>query len=67
MLSAAAAERELKCLRLSASGQTSGDIGMKLGIKLRTVNFHFSKILRKLNAMNRQEAIAKAASANLLK
>jgi DNA-binding CsgD family transcriptional regulator len=60
-------EQELNCLRLSANGQTSTDIGLKLGIKPRTVNFHFSKILRKLNAMNRQEAIAKAASANLLR
>ncbi len=58
--------QELDCLRLSASGQTSADIGLKLGIKTRTVNFHFSKILRKLNAVNRQEAIAKAISANLI-
>ena len=59
--------QELSCLELSANGQTSADIGLKLGIKPRTVNFHFSKILRKLNAMNRQEAIAKAMSANLIK
>jgi DNA-binding CsgD family transcriptional regulator len=60
-------ERELTCLRLSAHGQTSADIALKLGMKTRTVNFHFGNILRKLNAMNRQEAIAKAVSANLLK
>ena len=42
---------------LSARGQTSADIGNKLGIKARTVNFHMGKILRKLNAVNRQEAI----------
>jgi DNA-binding CsgD family transcriptional regulator len=59
-------DKELACLALSANGQTSADIGMKLGIKTRTVNFHFAKILRKLNATNRQEAIAKAVSANLL-
>jgi len=59
-------DQELSCLRLSAKGQTSSDIGLKLGIKPRTVNFHFSKILRKLNAMNRQEAIAKAISANII-
>ena len=59
--------QELTCLSLSARGQTSADIGLKLGIKARTVNFHFSNILKKLNAMNRQEAIAKAMSANLLK
>jgi DNA-binding CsgD family transcriptional regulator len=58
--------QELNCLRLSARGQSSSDIGIKLGIKPRTVNFHFGKILRKLNATNRQEAIAKAISANLI-
>ncbi|MEP7084225.1 MAG: helix-turn-helix transcriptional regulator, partial [Betaproteobacteria bacterium] len=58
--------QELSCLSLSAHGQTSADIALKLGIKTRTVNFHISKVLRKLNAANRQEAIAKAVSANLL-
>lgn len=60
-------DQELTCLSLSAHGQTSADIALKLGIKTRTVNFHFTKILRKLNAMNRQEAIAKASEANLLR
>lgn len=60
-------DQELTCLSLSAHGQTSADIALKLGIKPRTVNFHFSNILRKLNALNRQEAIAKASDANLLK
>jgi DNA-binding CsgD family transcriptional regulator len=59
-------EKELMCLSLSARGQTSADIGIKLGITPRTVNFHFSKILKKLEAMNRQEAIAKAITANLI-
>ena len=59
-------ERELTCLTLAAHGQTSADIGLKLDITTRTVNFHFAKILRKLNAANRQEAIAKAVGANLL-
>ena len=59
-------EREQACLTLAARGQTSADIAMKLGITTRTANFHFSKILRKLNAANRQEAIAKAIGANLL-
>jgi DNA-binding CsgD family transcriptional regulator/tetratricopeptide (TPR) repeat protein len=59
-------DQELNCLNLSAHGQTSADIALKLDIKTRTVNFHFRNILRKLNAMNRQEAIAKAVGANLL-
>jgi DNA-binding CsgD family transcriptional regulator len=38
----------------------------KLGITERTANFHFSNILSKLGAMNRAEAIAKAAARGLL-
>jgi DNA-binding NarL/FixJ family response regulator len=60
-------EHEIICLSMSAHGQTSTDIALKLGVKPRTINFHFTKILRKLNAMNRQEAIAKASEANLLR
>ncbi len=59
-------EREIACLSLAARGQTSADIAMKLDLKTRTINYYFNKILRKLNAMNRQEAIAKALAANLL-
>ena len=58
--------REIQCLHLAARGQTSGDIAFKLGITERTANFHFSNILTKLGAMNRPEAIAKAASVGLL-
>ena len=58
--------RELQCLDLAARGQTSGDIAFKLGIAERTVNFHFSNALTKLGAMNRTEAIAKAAALGVL-
>ena len=51
---------------LAAKGQTSRDIADKLGINQRTVDFHFANIVRKLNVINRQEAIAKAAKAQLL-
>ena len=54
-------ERERACLSLAARGQTSRDIADKLGINQRTVDFHFANIVRKLNVLNRQEAIAKAA------
>ncbi len=58
--------REIQCLDLAARGQTSRDIAFKLGITERTVNFHFSNILTKLGAMNRPEAIARAAARGLL-
>ena len=51
--------RERQCLQLAARGMTSTDIGGKLQITERTVNFHFSNILSKLGVLNRNEAIAK--------
>lgn len=58
--------RELECLRMAANGLTSGDIGRKLGIAERTVNFHMHNALRKLEALNRSEAIAKALTGGVL-
>jgi len=59
-------DRERSCLSLAAKGQTSRDIADKLGINQRTVDFHFANIVRKLDVLNRQEAIAKAAKAQWL-
>ena len=41
--------RERECLRMAANGLTSGDMGSKLGIAERTVNFHMGNVLRKLD------------------
>jgi DNA-binding CsgD family transcriptional regulator len=53
-------EREVACLQFAAHGMTSKDIGLKLGIKQRTANFHFANIISKLGVLNRHEAIATA-------
>jgi DNA-binding CsgD family transcriptional regulator len=58
--------RERQCVGLAARGMTSGDIGIKLSITCRTVNFHFGNILSKLGVLNRNEAIAKAVSQGLI-
>lgn len=58
--------RERECLRMAANGLTSGDIGDKLSIAERTVNFHMRNALRKLDALNRPEAIAKALAGGML-
>lgn len=58
--------REGQCLRMAANGLTSGDIGGKLGIAERTVNFHMHNVLRKMEAVNRPEAIAKALARGVL-
>lgn len=59
-------DRECQCLRMVANGLTSGDIGGKLGIAERTVNFHMCNVLRKMEALNRPEAIAKALARGVL-
>lgn len=51
--------RECECLKFAAYGMTSADIGNKLCVTERTVNFHFGRLRRKLGALNRPEAIAK--------
>jgi DNA-binding CsgD family transcriptional regulator len=58
--------RERECLGLAARGMTTEDIGYKLGIGARTVQFHFDSIRSKLAAANRQEAIARAIKEGLI-
>ncbi|MFO1398587.1 MAG: LuxR family transcriptional regulator [Burkholderiales bacterium] len=52
--------RECECIGFAARGMTSADIGRKLGITQRTVNFHFGNIMGKLGVLNRAEAIVRA-------
>jgi len=59
--------REQQCLQMAAHGLTSNDIAGKLGIAERTIHFHFSNILSKLDALNRQEAIAKGVAGGLIR
>lgn len=59
--------REKQCLELAAKGMTSADIGIKLGIKARTANFHFRNIVSKLDALNRSEAIALGVARGLIR
>ncbi|HXU57053.1 MAG TPA: LuxR family transcriptional regulator [Casimicrobiaceae bacterium] len=63
---AALSPRETQCLDMAAHGLTSADIGLKLGLAERTVNFHFSNIISKLAVANRGEAIAFATSRKLI-
>jgi DNA-binding CsgD family transcriptional regulator len=59
--------RESQCLEMAANGLTSEDIAMKLGIKARTANFHFGKIMTKLGVLNRKEAIALGMAHGLIR
>lgn len=48
--------REREVLELIATGKTNSDIANDLYISIRTVKFHVSSILTKLNVKNRTEA-----------
>ncbi|RLP28380.1 response regulator transcription factor [Mesorhizobium sp. YM1C-6-2] len=48
--------QEEKTLRLMATGLSNREIGEQLGIVEKTVKYHVTRILKKLNARNRVEA-----------
>jgi len=60
-------DRERECLRWAADGKTSWEISKLFNISERTVNFHFDNTVAKLNAGNRQHAIAKAIVTKILR
>jgi len=58
--------RELDVLRLLARGLQNKEIALELVISERTVKFHVSSILNKLNAGNRTEAVTTAIQQGLV-
>jgi transcriptional regulator EpsA len=59
-------EREEQVLAWVREGMSNQEIGEQLGISPLTVKNHIQKILRKLGAANRTQAVARAISMNLL-
>ena len=59
-------DRELNVLQHLAQGETTMQISKKLFISSNTVKTHVRKILSKLNASNRAEAVSKAIHLNLI-
>jgi DNA-binding CsgD family transcriptional regulator len=53
-------EAEKQCLMWAAEGKTTWEIGQILSIKERTVVYHLNNAAKKLDATNRQQAIARA-------
>jgi LuxR family transcriptional regulator, quorum-sensing system regulator BjaR1 len=60
-------DREREVLRWVAGGKTSWEISVILKISERTVKFHLVEASRKLNAVNRTSAVAKALARGLIK
>ena len=58
--------REIECLRWAADGKTSGEIAQLLGLSESTANFHLNNVMRKLDVVNRQQAVAKATIQGLI-
>ena len=58
--------REREVLGLVAEGLANRDIAQRLYISERTVKFHISALLEKLDARNRTEAVATARARQLL-
>ncbi|MES2017317.1 MAG: autoinducer binding domain-containing protein [Pseudomonadota bacterium] len=63
---ASLSEREKEILRWTADGKTSSEIGQILHLSLATVNFHVNKMLVKLNAVNKTQAVVKALMLGML-
>lgn len=60
-------QRERECLMWSAEGKTAADIALILDISERTVTFHLNNAVKKLDASNRYQAIAKAIATGELR
>lgn len=59
-------QRELECLAWSARGKTVEDIAVILNLSADTVRVYMKRINRKLNAVNRTHAVAKALYLGLI-
>jgi len=60
-------DRQVQVLTLVARGKTSVEIGRKLHLSKRTVDFHINNARIKLHAATRTEAATKAVAAGLIK
>ena len=59
-------EREVECLRWTASGKTSWEISRILSISENTVTFHLRNAIAKMQVSNRPQAVAKAVAQSLI-
>jgi LuxR family transcriptional regulator, quorum-sensing system regulator BjaR1 len=59
-------DRERECLLWACRGKTRGETADILGVRERTVEFHFEKAMRKLGVHNKVHAIAAAIHLGLI-
>jgi DNA-binding NarL/FixJ family response regulator len=58
--------REMDVLKLVTEGKTNSEIGLALGISVKTVEKHLDAIFRKMGVVSRVEAAVKAVRGNYL-
>ena len=58
--------REREVLTWAARGKTSADIAIILGLSERTVNFHCDQAMKRLDVINRTQAVATAITQGLI-
>jgi DNA-binding CsgD family transcriptional regulator len=58
--------RQRECLQWASHGKTNDEIGAILGISERVVRFHLKGCRHKLGAVNRTQAVARAAAMRLI-
>jgi len=59
-------DREREVLTWVGRGKTSSEIATILGIRERTVNFHCDEAMKRLDVINRTQAVAKAMACGLI-
>lgn len=59
-------DHEIECLRWVSLGKTARETAIILGKSARTVEFHLNNAMRKLNAVNKVQAVFLAVGLNLL-
>jgi DNA-binding NarL/FixJ family response regulator len=59
-------DREREVLTWVGRGKTSSEIAIILGVRERTVNFHCDQAMKRLDVMNRTQAVAKAIAHGLI-
>lgn len=59
-------EREIACLTWTAAGKTSADIASILSLSEHTVNHYLNRAAKKLDTVNRTQAVAKALRRGLI-
>lgn len=60
-------KKEQAVIRWTAEGKTAAEISKIMSLSARTVNFHVTNVIRKLNATNKTAAVVRAAVLGLLR